>query len=383
MRANRRKGSTLLFAGAAAALVLAASGTTRLRVSEPAPHATVVADGGELVIRGRAELATGHRRPLDLVLVLDVSRSTRLASGSDVDADGELGVPRGPLGSTDPDDTVLAAEVAAARALLRSLENPRARVGLVGFSGAADARTGLRLGSGERDARLRAPLTEDRAAVSTALDRLLEEGAHGATNFEAGIRTATEALLAADGVAADRAIVFLTDGLPSFPVGRADVSDPGDTERAIEAAEDAADAGIRIHTFALGADAVAEPEAAVEIARRTAGSFTALPEPATIIGALGDLTFGGSGRIRITNLADGQEAHAIEVQPDGRFEARVRAGPGATRIRVEAGSPPVHVDIPVTVDVPRQPGTRRRLEIQVEPDEPPTDTPGPGEVPES
>ena len=350
---------------------------------EPLPHSTVVAEGGDVVVRGRTRRSEDHPRPLDLVFVIDVSRSTRLASAHDVDGDGELGVPLGPLGSTDPDDTVLAAEVAAARALVMQLAQPLARIGVVSFSGASDSRTGLRLRAGQEDAWLAAPLSRDRDATTVALDRILEEGPHGATNFEAGIRTATDALLAAKGTPADRAIVFLTDGLPSFPVGRADVSDPGDTERALAAAEDAAEAGVRIHAFALGADAVAAPDAAVGIARRTGGTFTALPEPATIIGLLGELSFGGAGRVRVANLTNGESSHSLEIQPDGRFVARVRAEPGPARIRVEAGAPPVHVEVPVTVRSARGPGQRRRLEIRVESEEDPTDEQEPSGAPES
>ena len=355
----------------------ASGGAVRIRVEEPAPHSLVTAPESVVTVRGFARSAPGEAAPLDLVLVLDVSRSTRLASGSDVDGDGHVGEQRGRIGSTDPDDTVLQAEVAAARALLASWPAARergARLGLVTFSGESDSRTGFRLDPKQADAWLRAPVSEDIGRLDAALDRILEEGPHGATNFEAGIRLATAALeeaAAAPGSqpGPQRALLFLTDGLPSFPIGRADVADPGDAERARSAARKAAAAGIGIHVFALGPDALAEPDAAVDLARLTGGSFTALPEPARIVEVLGELSFQGSTGVRVTNLETGAPALVLQVAPDGGFEARVPVVEGANRIRVQAGQPPVHVDVPIQFRLETGPETRRHLEIQVlEPD---------------
>jgi hypothetical protein len=70
-----------------------------------------------------------EREPRDLVILLDVSAATDEPSGLDVDADGEIGIHPGrylrilrpsdyDLHCTDPDDTILAAEVAAANRLI-------------------------------------------------------------------------------------------------------------------------------------------------------------------------------------------------------------------------------------------------------------------------
>ena len=338
----------------------------RIRVEEPAPHSLVTAPEPVVTVRGSARGAPGQTPPLDLVLVLDVSRSTRLASGSDVDGDGETGEPLGRLGSTDPEDTVLHAEVAAARALLAGLPPRGVRLGLVTFSGASDRRTGLRLDPDQSDAWLRAPVGADRSHVAAALERILEEGPHGATNFEAGIRLASQALgEAGSSDGGRRALLFLTDGLPSFPVGRADISDPGDVGRARSAARDAAQGGIQIHVFALGPDALAQPDAAVDLARLTGGSFTALPEPARIVDVLAELSFEGAIGIRVTNLGTGAAATSLEVRPDGAFEARVPVTPGPNRIRVQAGRPPVHLDVPFQFRTEGASETRRSLEIQI------------------
>jgi hypothetical protein len=103
-------------------------------------------------VQGSA-LAEGDR-PLDydVILVIDVSQSTKAASGADVDGDGVVGVnphnellPPGTFPpemlSTDPEDTVLHAEIAAARALIESWIRAGAR-------GAGELR-----GRGSRDGR--------------------------------------------------------------------------------------------------------------------------------------------------------------------------------------------------------------------------------------
>jgi hypothetical protein len=365
--------------GLTVSLVIACGATAaepvRIRVEQPRAHAVIAASESIVTVRGVARGTVGRPPPLDLILVLDVSRSTRLASGVDVDGDGQRGEVLGPLGSTDPDDTVLHAEVAAARALLARLP-ANARLGVVSFSGESDPRTGLRISPTQRDAWLRAPVDSEHADVERALDQILEEGSHGATNFEAAIRTATQALASNEAEAPKRrAVLFLTDGLPSFPVGRSDVSDPGDVERASAAAREAAEADIRIHVFALGPDAVAEPRSATALARATGGSFVALVEPGQIIDLLPALSFEGPSSLVVRNLETGALAESLDLQPDGRFEARLSLVEGTNRIRVEAGRPATHLDVPIVFQ-PLDPGgsSRRSLEIRVDaPGEPEAD----------
>ena len=119
------------------------------------------------------------------MIVLDVSQSTQYPSGADVDGDGVVGenpaeglyapgeFPEGTV-CTDPDDTILAAEVAAARALVRSLSAERARVGLVTFSGAVNLDTGLQRSRDQKNATLQVPLTSDFARVEGALGHTVD-----------------------------------------------------------------------------------------------------------------------------------------------------------------------------------------------------------------
>ncbi|HEY8493369.1 MAG TPA: vWA domain-containing protein [Myxococcota bacterium] len=231
-----------------------------------------------------APLATPR---LDLAIAIDVSGSAAAASGLDVDGDGETGVnprlddrlrdqyPKGVL-STDPDDLVLAAELAAVRALLEGLEGADVRVAVVAYSGQVDPEQGVQLGPPEGNARLAAPLGPPADALA-ALDEIARRGPGGGTDFAAGIRAARAALC--DGAArpgAERRLLFLTDGVPSLPYGHATRTDPSDVYLAITAAKEAAACGIRIDVFAIGLGALGDPFASKEVARVTGGTYRAI-----------------------------------------------------------------------------------------------------------
>ncbi len=93
-------------------------------------------------ISGRAIAHHGELRHFDVILVLDTSRSTVDPTGADINGNGIVGKPRlgqigsiFDVGSTDPGDSILAAEVAAARQLLRGLDPRSTRVGVIRFAG--------------------------------------------------------------------------------------------------------------------------------------------------------------------------------------------------------------------------------------------------------
>jgi len=158
----------------------AANSPVRIRVDSPRPGEALKNKVDQAPIRGSA--MTDGDRPADfeVMLVIDVSGSTKVASGVDVDRDGEVGFnPQLELlepgsyppdtVSTDPNDTILAAEVAAADALIASLDHSRVRVGIVTFSGDMDPQTGLRLRYDQQDAWLETALTDDFARARTSL----------------------------------------------------------------------------------------------------------------------------------------------------------------------------------------------------------------------
>lgn len=325
----------------------------RVVVDSPRSGSAVEARTHMVEILGTAIAAGDRPQHFDVMLVLDVSQSTRQASGADVDGDGEIGEDPH-LGlyapgefpddvySTDPEDTVLAAEVSAARALLASLTASRTRVGLITFSGEVDPETGKPRGNGKSDATLQVPLTSDFAQVDAALDAVLARGPHGGTNFAAGIRLATTELANIGGAVSEprpeskKVMLFLTDGRPSLPFGSARAEDPGDLEAAVNAARVAHSAGIRINTYAIGSSAVAQPVGATEVARVTLGTFTPVVEPGAIVAALQSVNFANVEDVAIVNLTLRESTPDIHLNPDGSFQGFVPVQEGANRVLVNA-----------------------------------------------
>ena len=147
-----------LFLGAMMVFATAAAAESPVHILIESPQAGVVVQNKvhQAPIRGSAVAERDRPADFDVMLVIDVSGSTKSASGVDVDGDGEVGInpqfellppgvyPEGTL-STDPGDTILAAEIAAADALIEGLDpSGRIRVGLVSFAGEMNAQTGHR-----------------------------------------------------------------------------------------------------------------------------------------------------------------------------------------------------------------------------------------------
>jgi Mg-chelatase subunit ChlD len=326
----------------------------RIQIVSPMPGEPLQNRVHQAPIRGSA--SADGRRPVDfdVMLVLDVSGSTKAASGVDVDGDGELGfnpqlelVAPGSyppdLLSTDPGDTVLAAEIAAGRALLSALESGgRIRVGIVSFSGEMNPSTGLRTRFDQQDAWLEVPLTSELAQAQAALGNILARGPYGGTNFAAGLRLAVTELAGLSGARsqprpdAKKVVLFLTDGLPTFPIGSGSVSDAGDTEAALNAARLAHRARVTVNTYALGPNALTNPLAATEIARITLGTFLPVQNPGDIISFLQGVTFANIEDVVFTNLTTREVSTDVRLSPDGTFSGFVPVKEGKNRVRVTA-----------------------------------------------
>jgi hypothetical protein len=325
----------------------------RLVIEQPLGGSLVESTMHMAEIRGAATCAGSQPSSFDVMIAIDVSQSTKAASGADVDGDGEIGEnPHEGLylpgeypedvWSTDSEDTILAAEVSAARALLESVDSERVRVGLLTFSGQVNLETGRQISRNQRDANLEVPLTRDYDRVQRALDEVGARPPRGATNFAAGIRLATQELAGLSGAVsspqpgAKKVILFLTDGFPTFPVGQATVSDAGDLEAAVNAARVAQTAGIRINTYALGTQALTRPIAATEIARVTLGTFTPVLEPGAIVATLQSVSFANIEDVGILNLTTREHAPDVRLNPDGSFLAFVPVKEGRNRVLVNA-----------------------------------------------
>jgi hypothetical protein len=318
----------------------------RLSIDTPQPEARIADADGRVFVSGRALARAGPSAELDVIVVIDTSKSTAAPSSADVDGDGRVGAEMGArsipvlgrlldLRSDDPGDSILAAEVSAARTLLEQLDADHVRVGIVAFSGDGDPAT--------RDAFTAVPLTARYDKVVHGLERLLAEGPHGRTNLSAGIAAAalelsgTLAALSEPRPDAKRVILFMTDGEPTLPV-------PRDNQRnarlTIEAARSAAAQGIRIDSFAIGAEATSEKATAVlrEVAAAAEGRFTAVRQPADLVATFADLDLAEIDSIEVRNLRDGQRADPVQIDADGSFAALLTLHDGANSIEIEARS---------------------------------------------
>lgn len=304
-------------------------------------------------VRGAARSGSGEPVDFDVLVVLDVSNSTRYPSGIDIDEDGEIGFnPHDELIApgtypdevvcSDPEDTILAAEVRAARYLVEVLAAGRTRVGIVAFSGEVDPETGRQVSRDQKDAWVEIPLTMDFDAVYQKLDQVLELGPHGATNYAAAVQLSVIELAGLPGAKSERrqgakkVVLFLTDGVPTFPFGKGVVADAEDTEVAINAARLARKAGITINTYALGRHALASPVAVMEMARMTIGSYTPVRNPGDIVSFLQGVSFANIDDIVITNLTTSEISYDVQLAPDGSFSAFVPVREGANRVQVTA-----------------------------------------------
>ena len=345
---------SLLGAPAAAAPAASAASTpVRILIESPPPGTLVRNKVHQAPIRGNAMAAGEKPAEFDVILALDVSGSTKEASGVDVDGDGEVGfnpqvelVEPGAypsdMRSTDPGDTILAAEVTAATALLSTLDAGRVRVGVVTFSGEMDAKTGKRARYDQQDAWVEMPLTDDLERVAAALRAILARGPYGGTNFAAGVRLAITELAGLSGAKsrprpdASKVVLFLTDGVPSFPFGLGNRMDPGDIEASLNAARLAHKAGITFNTYALGPNALASPVAATEIARITRGTYMPVQNPGDIISFLQGVSFASVDDVVFTNLTTSEMSYDVTLSPDGRFSGFVPVREGVNRVRVTA-----------------------------------------------
>jgi Mg-chelatase subunit ChlD len=325
----------------------------RILINSPKAGETVQNKVHQAPIRGTA-VAAGERPALfDVMLVIDISGSTKVASGVDVDGDGDVGInpqfellpsgtyPEGTV-STDPEDTILAAEVAAADALIASLEQSgRIRIGIISFSGEMNDQ-GMRRSYDQQDAWLEVPLTSDFATARRRLGSILARGPYGGTNFAAGLRLAISELAGLSGASsqpradAKRVVLFLTDGMPTFPIGAGSVSDPGDIEAALTAARLAHKAGITVNTYALGPNALTNPFAATEVARITLGNYLPVQNPGNIVSFLQGVSFANVDDVVLTNLTTREVSYDVNLAPDGSFTGFVPVREGRNQVRVTA-----------------------------------------------
>ena len=324
-----------------------------IEINSPQPGETVKNRVHMAPVRGAARSGSGEPVDFEVLIVIDVSHSTRYPSGIDVDEDEEIGFdPHEELLApgtypedvvcSDPDDTILAAEIKAARYLVEVLSAGRTRVGVIAFSGDVDPKTGKQVRSDQKDAWVEIRLTNDFDSVYRTLEGILRKGPHGATNYAAAVQLSVVELAGLPGAlstkreGAKKVVLFLTDGVPTFPFGKGIVADAEDTEVAINASRLARKAGITINTYALGRHALAQPVAVIEMARLTVGVYTPVRNPGDIVSFLQGISFANIDDVVITNLTTSEISYDVQLSPDGTFSAFVPVKEGPNRVQVTA-----------------------------------------------
>ncbi|RIL05077.1 MAG: hypothetical protein DCC71_11670 [Proteobacteria bacterium] len=337
---------TVAAAGPAAAPKPIERGGVELRPAsveiEQPTEGAVFGDPMGAFLSGRAMAPLGDVQMLDVVFVIDTSGSTAAPSGMDVNGNGTVGTAQlgkvvggllG-LGSTDPGDTVLAAEVAAARQFLGRLDARRTRVALVTFAG-EDLGNGTFERIAPNAAVTEVGLTNRYADVEKALARVLQRGPYGLTHMAAGVDQATIELAGLRGAfsradpSSEKIVVFLTDGQPVLP--RADAVDA-----VLRAAQRAAKAKIRFYTFGIGEEALAGPLAITQLADATGGTFTPVREASRLPELIAQVDFADIAELTVRNVTAGEPADVLEIGADGSFGAMVPLEPGKNVIEVVA-----------------------------------------------
>ena len=348
--------------------VPATAAEPRVQVLSPSDGSRITQDKNSVFVSGKVSRETGRSENVDIFLVIDVSGSTALYAGATLgDADqppepssglgapqifiGGMSVGKAPL--RNPRNSILAAEIAAARRLLVQLNSQTTRVGVLTFA---------------ENAKLMQPLTHDFEQVRRILTDILRAGPYGGTNMVEGIRMATTELFglgtSEKRTDAIKVQFLLTDGFPSLPIGGGKRAAPEDTDLAINAARLAGKASIKVHVFALGEEALSYPRAALGIARESGGTYTPVTRPADVLAVLDNISVVGVEYVQVVNQTIGQKATHLRLAADGFFSSAVPVVEGRNQIEVLARASDGSTARASTT-IFYQSGTRKSLDLEV------------------
>ena len=252
---------------------------------------------------------------LDFYLVIDRSGSTGDHSGVDLDGDGLQ-------------DSILEAEVEAARAFVDAVNLTNNRVSLISFHSTSFVQT--QLGS-------------DRAALQAGLDAILTLGPAEDTNFGAAVREAVREHDLRHDPTREQVVVFLSDGRATtqVPDPPAVGLEPCSTYEFGESgcngilwAEHAAfTRGLRIETFAVGR--FAAREILQEMAERADGRLTVIERAGDVASVLPQVNQVGVDRVVVKSL-DTLEEVVADLRPDGDWSAEIELLPGDNDLVITA-----------------------------------------------
>lgn len=342
----------------------------KVQILSPKDGSRITQEQSSVLVSGKVATDGGRSPNVDIVFVIDISGSTSQYAGADFgdlsqlpDNSGSIGFGRpqfsiGGFGMGQPPmrnlrNSILAAEVGAARRLLLQLNSQTTRIGVVTFS---------------EGAKLVQPLTNDFERVRRVLDDILRAGPYGGTNMAEGIRTAITELI---GIGASekrtdavRVEFLLTDGFPTMPIGGGRQVTPEDTNFAINAARLAGKAGIKVHVFALGEEALSYPRAAVGIAKESGGIYTPVSRAADVLAVVENISIVGVDYVQIVNQTTGQKATQLRLAADGFFSSAVPVAEGLNQIEVFARASDGSAKRD-SVSIYYQPGNQRSLDLEV------------------
>jgi hypothetical protein len=266
-------------------------------------------------------------RDSDVVLAIDQSNSALLASGLDVDGDGTLGRSRswardgGGIGAShqrwtsDRGDIVLAAELAAARALVEGLAARGNRIGVLTYTDAVRVRRKV----GE-PADARAALGGIRPIVDWT-----------GTNHSRALAIADD-LLAPDGSEAagrrPRVVVLFSDGRPTVPNGQYWA-----TRQALSMAAELGERGVVVYTVSFGEES--DPEYLGLLARTSGGALLSLEDLRALANEPSRARLEARA-IEVENLTTRAPARAVRALADGSFDAVVPLAEGENVLEVRA-----------------------------------------------
>ena len=270
----------------------------------------------------------------DVAIVIDLSASTRLRSGVDVNENGVVGkaspeiredywgAASPELLCDDPGDTIAAAEIAAVRRLLKLLNPERTRVALIAF--------------GDR-AELMAPLDATRAAGDRRARRA-RQAPRLVRRHELRRRARRRARRAArrderrDRAGRKRSILFLSDGYPTLPP-----PEPNPGRAAIAAARAAGQKDVHIHSFALGPEAVRGRDVLDLVSRVSNGTLTEIERPGEVLFHLPAVELSDVAEVKLENETVAASPGARSgCSPTAASTASCRSSTGRNLIRVTA-----------------------------------------------
>jgi Mg-chelatase subunit ChlD len=340
----------------------------RVQILSPTDGSRITQDKNAVFVSGKVAREAGRSDNVDILLVIDISGSSALYAGAELsEADqppetaSGLGTPQIFIGGMsvgkpplrNPKNSILAAEIAAARRLLGQLNPQTTRVGVLTFA---------------ENAKLMQPLTHDFEQIRRVLADILRAGPYGGTNMVEGIRMATVELfgLGTSDKRPDaiKVQLLLTDGFPSLPIGGGKRATPEDTNLAINAARLAGKAAIKVHVFALGQEALSYPRAAIGIARESGGTYTPLTRPADVLAVLDNISVVGVEYVQVVNRTSGQKATHLRLAADGFFSSAVPVVEGRNEIEVLARASDGSNGRAATT-IFYESGSRKSLELEV------------------